>query len=142
MARYTEDQIKKVWNRGLICEGKNKEEFRLDAAGALIKYDDRQKDTPNSWEIDHVYPQASLEKMGYAQEQMDKLENLRPFNKHNNRSKSDSYPTYHRTVKYDKIQGKNVETDDYRVVNEGVQEDINRLFELKLEIVEGIHDEY
>ena len=89
MANWTEEEKREIWNKGEIVPGYDKNIWRKDQCGALIKwncYGDRSSQTNCGWEIDHRNPVAN----GGT----DDLWNLDPLQWNNNRSKSDDYPEW------------------------------------------------
>ena len=55
---WSDDQIKAVWNKGIIVPGYDSTKYRKDIAGAWMAY--TQYGNINSelgWEIDHIRPQ-------------------------------------------------------------------------------------
>lgn len=116
---FSEEVKQKVWEKGKIVSGYNAELVRKDCCGAWIvrnKYGDRNDDF--GWEIDHVYPQV----LGGD----DALDNLRPMQWQNNKSKRDDYPSYTSVVKAD--GNINVENTVRHTVNSIVQEKIKELY--------------
>ena len=102
MSYFDDEIIDKVWKKGRRVNGKDPNEYRLDAAGALMKRSHRGTDDDYDWEIDHVFPKHRLEEELIPEEEWDNLDNLRPFNAKNNVKKSDDYPTYTRKLVFDK----------------------------------------
>ena len=84
----TPEAIQRIWEKGIIVDGYNASLYRQDFAGAWISRE-AYGDTDNilGWEIDHVYP----EELGGGNH----IENLRPMNWRNNRSKGTDYPQEH-----------------------------------------------
>ncbi|MDZ4182414.1 MAG: HNH endonuclease signature motif containing protein, partial [Candidatus Cloacimonadaceae bacterium] len=56
-ARFSENDIREVWEKARYCDGYGAEEKRVDTCGSIIQFD-RFGDTssPYGWEIDHIYP--------------------------------------------------------------------------------------
>ena len=83
----TPEAIQRIWEKGIIVDGYNASLYRQDFAGAWISRE-AYGDTDNilGWEIDHVYP----DELGGGNH----IENLRPMNWRNNRSKGTDYPHY------------------------------------------------
>ena len=123
--------IDKVWRKGRTLDGWNSDEYRLDAAGAIMVKSHRGTDDIYDWEIDHVLPKEKLKELGIPEEKWDDIENLRPFNAKNNNRKSDDYPVYTRALVFDESKRKNVESEVGRVVNEDVQRQINSALRFK-----------
>ena len=80
----TEDEKRKVFNKGKPIKGKNPDTYRKDDNGKTIKFGSYGTQGEYGWEIDHKNPKA---KGG-----TDSIENLRPLNTADNRKKSDKYP--------------------------------------------------
>lgn len=139
MSAYTEKEMDDVWRKGIILDGWNPDEYRLDAAGAMMVRSHRGNDDKYDWEIDHVFPKHKLEAEGISEEEWNDLANLRPFNAKNNASKSDEYPIYKRALVFDEGKRMNVESEVEKVVNENVQAAINKCYGFKFEIIEGDH---
>ena len=141
MSNYTDKELDDVWAKGRKISDKDPNEYRLDAAGALMKRSHRGKDDEFDWEVDHVFPKHRLEEEGIPEKDWNKMANLRPFNAKNNGSKSDDYPQYTRSLIYDEAKDKNVSSDTRMVVNEDVQRGINRCYGFDFPIVEGDHSD-
>ena len=141
MSNYTDKELDDVWAKGREIPHKDPNEYRLDAAGALMRRSHRGKDTENDWEVDHVFPKHKLEEKGISERDWNKTANLRPFNAKNNASKSDDYPEYTRSLIYDEAQDKNVPSSTRMVVNEEVQKGINSCYGFDFPIVEGDHSD-
>jgi hypothetical protein len=83
---FSDEIIKKVWEKATIINGVNSSSRRKDKCGAWIdfsKYGDTTE-MGSGWEIDHIKPIA---KGGSSD-----LTNLQPLQWQNNRTKSDDYP--------------------------------------------------
>jgi len=79
---FSDDTIQKVWEKGTVVSGYDKNVWRKDQCGAWIKrdrYGDR--DSKYGWEIDHIKPSSD----GGG----DELSNLRPLQWENNASKQE-----------------------------------------------------
>jgi len=133
MAEFNEELRRELWNRLRTVSGKDKDSFRLDAAGALIEWSKYGEHSPNGWQIDHACPKKILEENGIKEEDMDAIEDLRPFNTANNEKKGDEFPNYTRAVFYNERTDKNEE--DGRspyIVNRQVQKKIMKYFGLPI----------
>lgn len=71
-------KIQQVWEKGTIVPGVDSTKWRKDACGAWIGRSFRDRESPYSWEIDHIDPEKG-----------DELSNLRPLQWVNNLEKSD-----------------------------------------------------
>lgn len=135
MSSFSDDDIKKIWEKGIIVDNLDPNKYRLDAAGALMKWDHRNEDDDYDWEIDHVLSKHMMEQLGIPEKDWNKPENLRPFNAKNNAKKSDEYPRYTRKLVYDEESKTNIEKETRMVVNEKVQKGINACYNLSFRIV-------
>lgn len=87
-ADFTDEQLDAIWNKAKIV-GDKPDIWRQDVAGAWIcrnHYGKTDSETGYGWEVDHIKP---LSKGGETE-----LDNLRPLQWANNRSKSDDYPLW------------------------------------------------
>lgn len=139
MSNFSDAQIEKIWRKGLTLDGWNSDEYRLDAAGAMMVKSHRGKDDSYDWEIDHVLSKKKMKELGIPEEEWDDDDNLRPFNAKNNNRKSDDYPTYTRALVFDEDKKQNVPSEIEKVVNEDVQRAINKCYGLRNKIVLGDH---
>ena len=137
MSDFSDAQIEKIWRKGLTLDGWNSDEYRLDAAGAMMVKSHRGKDDSYDWEIDHVLSKKKMKELGILEEEWDNDDNLRPFNAKNNNRKSDDYPTYTRALVFDEDKKRNVPSEIEKVVNEDVQRAINKCYGLRNKIVLG-----
>ena len=116
----TKEQITSAWERALEINGRDKDVWRLDPCGALIKkdeYGNRRSDY--GWEIDHVVSKAYLLNAGASEEEIDIDENLRAMHWANNESKDINYPEYLAVRK--EQDGKNITHEEYFTVNSSLQ---------------------
>ena len=121
MANFSQDIINKVWEKGFSIDGYDAAKFRQDTCGAWMQKDKYGTEENLGWAIDHVYPSSKGGK--------DDLENLRPMNWQNNRSKADNYPSYQCVIKSN--DNKNVKSDETRVVHESLQETLKSKYKIK-----------
>lgn len=66
MANWTEEEKKKIWDKGEIIPGRDKNVWRKDQCGAIIKWDmygDRSDKYNCGWEIDHIKPTQKVAKI-------------------------------------------------------------------------------
>jgi len=139
MSNFSDEVVDRIWRKGRTLDGWNSDEYRLDAAGAMMVKSHRGTDDNYDWEIDHVLPKDMMKELGIPEEDWDKEDNLRPFNAKNNNKKSTDYPTYTRALVFDEEKRRNVQSEIGKVVNEDVQRDINKCYGLKFKIVLGDH---
>ena len=105
---FTEQVIQRVWEKARIVDGYNGDSIRKDSCGAwILRSQYGNTDSMFGWEIDHVYP---VSKGGG-----DDLQNLRPIQWENNRSKSDNYPNW--TSKVSSNGTNNIEKIQYWKIN-------------------------
>lgn len=99
MCEITEKLKLDVWAKATVVDGYDSDSIRKDACGAWIIYDRfGDKESIYGWEIDHIYPVAKLRKRNIPADQIDIIDNLRPLNWLNNKSKAYDYPIYHAEV--------------------------------------------
>ena len=139
MSNFSDEVVDRIWRKGRTLDGWNSDEYRLDAAGAMMVKSHRGTDDNYDWEIDHVLPKDRMKELGIPEEDWDKEDNLRPFNAKNNNKKSTDYPTYTRALVFDEEKRRNVQSEIGKVVNEDVQRAINKCYGLKFKIVLGDH---
>ncbi|MGN0919747.1 MAG: HNH endonuclease signature motif containing protein [Alphaproteobacteria bacterium] len=88
---WSNDQIKAVWNKGIIVSGYDSTKYRKDIAGAWMIYSLYGKtESDYGWEIDHIRPKSMMGS--------DFISNLQPLQWQNNRSKGDNYPSFETVV--------------------------------------------
>lgn len=127
-----QELILQVWNKGIIDERYPSDLVRKDACGAYIKFDKfGDRGSIFGWEIDHIYPASMLQEKKVSQALIDDILNLRPLNWKNNLSKGCNYPFYTATVVADDEAATNKEEEVGKVVNEYIQEALNKLFNLE-----------
>ena len=80
MSNFSDEVVDRVWRNGLVLDGWNSDEYRIDAAGAMMVKSHRGTDDNYDWEIDHVLPKDKMKELGIPEDEWDKEENLRPFN--------------------------------------------------------------
>ncbi|WP_291530154.1 HNH endonuclease [Bacteroides sp. UBA939] len=124
MSEYIQDlnnpqAIQEIWEKGIIVEGYNEDLYRQDFAGAWISRDAYgDTDSMFGWEIDHVYPTVRGGK--------NHIENLRPMNWRNNRSKGDDYPQYIAEITSE--NNKNIKTRTTCTVNSQLQATLKAIY--------------
>lgn len=120
---------RQVWEKGQVVTGFNPDLYRKDPCGAWIIWDKYGvQDSIYGWEIDHIFPQAKLDKMGFSATLIDDLKNLRPMQHENNASKSDDYPSYTAAVTSD--GNKNINKESPLIVNEATRNILAQLYKL------------
>lgn len=136
MAKFTEEQLDRIWEKGLTDSRFDPSSIRKDACGAWIirdKYGD--KESPFGWEVDHIYPEGKLIDLQVPEELIDNINNLRPLNWKNNASKGSDYPHYQSKVKastFNDSKGNvfdfNIDCEDEKEINDEIQRQIEELF--------------
>lgn len=125
---YSKELKDKIWEKGVPVDGYDPQIARKDACGAWIIRDlYGDKDTMFGWEIDHIFPESRLIELGRLDNASDVI-NLRPLNVANNSSKSNSYPEYKAALTSE--GEKNVECNNFYVVNKQLQEELSKYFKL------------
>lgn len=82
-----------VWLKGRRILGRNKNMWRRDKCGKLIKYSEHgNRDSEFGWEIDHKKP--------IAKDGDDSIDNLQPLHWKNNSRKGDTHPWFCKDVKF------------------------------------------
>lgn len=127
MCEVTEELKRKIWNKAQKVEGYDSDIVRKDSCGAWIifdKYNDHE--SIFGWEVDHIYPFKKLKERNIPEPIIDSIENLRPLNWLNNKTKGTDYPFYHGSVCAK--DNKNVRGDYQFEISKELQEALNRLF--------------
>ena len=131
MSNFSNETIEDVWKKGRIIDGKDPDEYRLDAAGAIMKKDNRKVNTQFGWEIDHIFPKAKLKEAGVPEDKWDDLINLRPLQADNNRKKGDDYPSYKSEKVMNEDSFRNITKIQSWRITDAKQEEIKKHFNLK-----------
>jgi len=119
MADYSEAKIQQVWEKGTIVPQYDSNKYRKDSCGAWIQRDQYGYEGTLGWNIDHVFPASKGGK--------EELENLRPMNWANNRSKGYDFPTYSCAVESN--GNENVSTDKELTVNESLKDILSNRYQ-------------
>lgn len=120
MSNFSEEKIQQVWEKGTTVPGYDSTKYRKDVCDAWMQRDKYAEQVALGWEIDHVYP---VSKGG-----SDDLNNLRPMQWENNRSKADSYPDY--TCAVTSHETKNINKELSKTVNEALQADLRLKYKI------------
>lgn len=94
MDRRRKEEKKKIWDKGEIIPSLDKNVWRKDQCGAIIKWDmygDRSDKCNYGWEIDHIKPDSK--------DGEDIVSNARPLQWYNNVERSNGYLTCPVTAK-------------------------------------------
>nr|WP_321522347.1 HNH endonuclease signature motif containing protein [uncultured Macellibacteroides sp.] len=118
---FDDDTINRVWQKGTVVPNYKAELYRKDACGAWMMRSEYGSESSLGWQIDHVYPVA---KGGD-----DTIENLRPMQHQNNRSKGDNYPIYTGVIKAE--GNNNIDKEGQYTINAALQETLNNLYKLR-----------
>jgi hypothetical protein len=87
MAKFSEELLQKIWEKGKTVSGCDPDLIRKDDCGAWLSRSDYGNiESEYGWEADHIKPESS----GGTNE----LWNLRPLHWVNKRYKGDNYPEY------------------------------------------------
>ena len=100
MSNYTEEQLGKIWKKGVVVGDLDSAVYRTDAAGGLMKRSLYGKEGNLGWEVDHIYSKEKLKGLGVPENRWDDMVNLRPMNAKNNVAKGEDYPEYKVAVQY------------------------------------------
>lgn len=134
MANFSEEQLDKIWKKGVKVDKYDPDYVRKDACGAwIIRKLYKDKTSLFGWDVDHIYPVSKLKSLEVPQEKIDSLKNLRPLNWRNNESKGTDYPHYQSKVKAGSKKDENGQEDDINVIVEDEKE-IN--YEIQRQITE------
>lgn len=96
----SKELVQLVWEKALVLPGLDKDQYRADHCGAMIRrdqYNDTSQKLSMGWEIDHIRPLT----FGGTHD----LSNLQPLQWENNRQKKEEYPVWACLVKA--INGQN-----------------------------------
>jgi len=119
---YSDELIQTVWEKGLIQQGFDPNVARKDACGAwILRNQYGNTDSDFGWEIDHVYPRVLV---GTTV-----IENLRPMQWQNNRSKGDNYPTYIASMKA--VDNQNQPVERQYTVNEDLRNKLAQIYPIQ-----------
>lgn len=100
MMEYSQSELRRIWNKGVIVPSYPSDKVRKDACGAWIIWSEYGKrDSPFGWEIDHIYPEALYKLHNATDGGINNIINLRPLHWKNNQKKGSNYPTYQASVK-------------------------------------------
>lgn len=137
---WTKEQLDTAWGKARVAPNRDKEKYRLDAAGAMI-YRDKRENTDMAWEVDHIFPREILEYFRVPEEIINKNDNLRAMHHSNNSSKGISFPRYSSTMKWDENKEKNVDRTGWNKVGDRVMSKLRKLFEPYLGMIleEAVH---
>lgn len=121
----------KVWNKGNNVAGESdsyKYELTTDDVTPAKLYKSSRENTPMAWEVDHIFPQKILEKLGVPQDMIDHIDNLRPLHHSNNEAKGTQFPNYQKTVCWDEARKENVSCNQsVRIADETIER-LNNLY--------------
>ncbi len=98
---FTNETIRKVWEKAEIVTGLDCGIYRKDKCGAMIKmnlYGQSNVKFSMAWEIDHIKPEV--------EGGTDDLINLQALQWENNRNKENHYPSWSCLISSDKNQNK------------------------------------
>jgi hypothetical protein len=125
----TEKTRQDIFDKCRKVPGLSEDTWRLDAADAIIKRTSYGcADELYGWEIDHVVPRSLLEEHKVPEDLIDDEQNLRAMNWNNNRSKSDSYPSYKIVVTSSDDGSSNIFIDGNKTVNKSRQQKLRELY--------------
>lgn len=131
MSNFTDDELDRIWQKGIIVDGLDPTVYRTDAVGGLMKRSLYGNEGNLGWEVDHIFPVEKLKAYEIPEVTWDDLVNLRPMNAKNNAAKGEDYPDYKVAVQYNgnKTSPNNIKVDNKsKTVNGKVQERIRKLY--------------
>lgn len=131
MSDYTNDQLNKIWEKGLVVDGLDPAVYRTDVAEAMMKRDCYGEEGNLGWEVDHIFPRKKLEELKIPEVMHDNMLNLRPMNSKNNAKKGDDYPEYKSAFAYNENVRMNVEKECSCEVDAKIQATLAALFGLE-----------
>lgn len=126
--KWSEEDIKAVWEHGLKVDGVDSSMFRKDACGAWIAFDDYGQDTIFAWEVDHICPVSLLEAKHISMDAINDIRNLRPLHHANNASKGNDFPSYTAVITAE--EGRNIEEEKNLTINQNKYQELKQLFNL------------
>lgn len=118
---YDESLMDRIWEKAFPVDGLPSSLVRKDVCGALIvrnRFGDTHSDF--GWVVDHIYP--SFKGGG------DEIENLRPMQWQNNRSKGNDYPVYFGSVRSNAAGTANEPYSGQYRVSVGLQQRLKELY--------------
>lgn len=125
----TEKTRQEIFDKCRKVPGLSEDVWRMDAADAIIKRTSYGCDDElYGWEIDHVVPRSLLETHKVPEDLIDDEQNLRAINWNNNRSKSDSYPSYKIVVTSLDDGSSNIFIEGNKTVNKSRQQKLRELY--------------
>lgn len=105
----SKEKVENVWSMRKRAEDDEHGYERVDDGIIPAKlYHGSRKNSDMAWEVDHIFPEDILKKLGVPEDLIDNELNLRPLHHSNNESKGTKFPSYEKVVCWDEGQQKNV----------------------------------